>query len=445
MKKVIIGWIVLLILTATAFRIDSAELMESVQIPESEPAVKLKTLEKEKKKEDKAWVRIVILNPESKQRWHRNIKLRGTQMKIYRAKEKTEVASLDLNRDSSVFQDDRVIMVEAKDGITIEGTWDKDVVYYGTLYIYRENSGLVMVNQVELEDYVAGVVSSEIGVDAPKEAMKAQAVCARTYIVSSKIKKYKKYKAEADDSTDYQVYNRNAPNKRCFQAAKETRNLILTYQGKTITAYYFSTSCGYTTNYRIWGREKKPYLSGCKVAKKWNQPSVNFEKYIRGKGDGYEKKQPYYRWKCYLNSGQIENAVALMTGVDIGRFEKAEVNERGVGGIASQITIYGDERQVVVNNQMQIRKILCSSYMNLELQDGTIKTGLLMLPSAFIAMDTVYQGRVVSGLKIYGGGFGHGSGMSQNGAMEMAKQGCDYKQILNHFYKKIRIQKRETL
>ncbi len=446
MKKIIAGWTVILLLTVTFFCVDSRELSQSIPVKEPNQRAVLK---EEKGKPQKNYqVRIVILEPERKQKNHGTIRLKGDPLKIYYGKnfsEVTEKEELRLDKDSQYFKERNLMKIEGGQGVEFQRSPGETVRYYGVFYIYRENNGLVLVNQVDLERYVAGVISSEIGVNVPKEAMKAQAVCARTYITSAPIKYYKKYKAQADDSTDYQVYNRQAPNKQCYEAAVETKNLLMTHHRKPITAYYFSTSCGYTTDYRIWGRKKLPYLAGCSVSKHRKEPVKNFEQFIRGKGNGYEKEEPYFRWNCFLSSEQIENSVYLLTGVDIGNFENAQVNERGVGGIASQITIYGDQRQVVVNNQMQIRKMLSSVYMTLNLQDGTTKTGLLLLPSAFIAMDTVYDGRVVSGLKIYGGGFGHGSGMSQNGAIAMAKAGKNYKEILGLFYRNIKLEARNKL
>ena len=68
-----------------------------------------------------------------------------------------------------------------------------------------------------MEDYVAAVISSEIGEESPKEALKAQAVCARTYIMKSQGKKYKKYNAKGDDSVSYQVYKKTLQEKIAYK------------------------------------------------------------------------------------------------------------------------------------------------------------------------------------------------------------------------------------
>lgn len=448
MKRFSFCLVIVIILTVTLFRIDSVELLKKLTRNDISVPVNQSEVHKKRKVEKEIDVRIILKNNLNLTIYHQGVAIDAKKIKIYYGKNfstKKQTDSLELDTDSKYFKDSNMIKIESSNPLGIKMDSNEKKAYKGSLYIYRENSGLVVVNQVNLEDYVAAVVSSEMGTEAPREALRAQAVCARTYICSSKIKDYKKYHAAADDSTDYQVYNKTVPSKDCVSAAKDTKGLVMMYNLRPIKAYYFSTSCGYTTNYRIWGKEKIAYLRGCEVAKKKDHLNVQretvFDEFIREKGKGYEKNDPYYRWSAYMTSEQVENAVSNYVGVNIGSFENAEVNERGVGGIASQITIYGSEKQVVINNQTQIRKVLSSLYMNLKLGDGTEKYGILLLPSAFISLQTVYQDRNITGLMIYGGGYGHGCGMSQNGAIAMAKDGMNYESILNTFYDKIKIQK----
>lgn len=303
---------------------------------------------------------------------------------------------------------------------------------------------MVIVNQLDMEDYVASVIASEIGENSPEEALKAQAVCARTFIANSNPEEYEEYEANGDDSTSYQVYNRVEAGNKCRKAATETKNKIMTYKGKIITAYYFSTSCGYTTNYKIWGRKKQKYLAGCCTLKKELDSDItveeNFRNFITSKPKAYESEYPFYRWNVYVTNEQVQNAISTTAGIDVGAITKIEINSRGCGGIASQITVYGKNRQLIMNNQNQIRKALCSYYAEINLNDGSIRTKMEMLPSAFIYIENVYSSGEVCGFQIYGGGFGHGSGMSQNGAIEMANNGMKYKQILKLFYKDIVIE-----
>jgi stage II sporulation protein D len=283
-----------------------------------------------------------------------------------------------------------------------------------------------------LEDYVAGVISSEIGCQAPIEALKAQAVCARTYLLKSDSKKYKKFKATVDDSTDFQVYNKTQPNKKCYKAAKDTKGIVLKYNNCLINAYYFSTSCGYTTDYRIWGTKKKKYLQSVNLNNgeyKNIKTEDGFKNYILNNSDGIEREYPYYRWNVTLSDLQIQNAIYGLTKVNIGKIQSINVIKRGEGGIAAQIVVKGDMKQIIIRNQNEIRNAFCSVYANIKLNNGETVSGMTMLPSAFI-----YIEKVKAGYKIYGGGYGHGSGMSQNAAIVMAKNGVKYDEILKKFY-----------
>lgn len=448
MKKAALCLTIVLLLTVTLFRINSAELLKKLTLTDlSAPAAQtIAQTEKSSEKKQNRHVRIVILNSGNNTPYYSSVQIKASEMNFYYGKNfstKKKVKEVQVKPDSRYFKKNSVVKLESGKGLELErDTGNRR--YSGSFYIYDTPSGLVVVNDVELEQYVAAVVSSEIGTNAPEEALKAQAVCARTYIINTKNQDYKKFDAVANDSTEDQVYNAVPPSEACKKAAQATKNLVMTCGGKPIKAFYFSTSCGYTTNYRIWGKEKLDYLKGCQVAEHKSGQNIReeqvFARFIKGKGSGYEKDYPYFRWRTYLSAQQIENAVFNYMNVNIGSFLKAEVNARGVGGIASQITIYGARRQVVINNQTQIRKVLSSMYMTVELNDGSEKRGGLLLPSAFICLETIYNGNQSVGLKIYGGGFGHGSGMSQNGAIEMAQKGADCKQILKKFYADIQIE-----
>lgn len=123
-----------------------------------------------------------------------------------------------------------------------------------------------------------------------------------------------------------------------------------------------------------------------------------------------------------------------MTGSDIGTIKKIEINGRGAGGIASQIAVYGNKKQIIIKKQNDIRKALCSVYAKIKLNNGEVRTGMNMLPSAFIHIE-----KKGDEYKIYGGGFGHGSGMSQNAAIEMAKEKISYDKILKKFYRDVEL------
>ena len=111
------------------------------------------------------------------------------------------------------------------------------------------------------------------------------------------------------------------------------------------------------------------------------------------------------------------------------------VTQRGPGGIAQEIQIQGSQGTSQIRTQSQIRSVLGDASLVIHRGDGTDLEGSATLPSAFISIHTqkAEDGSIV--FQIYGGGFGHGAGMSQNGAQGMAKEGKDYQEILDFFYR----------
>ncbi len=461
MKKVVLNIRIFLILSALIFLftviITQGECQEifvkirqvrtAKQVSEHEVETVLESRSEQKSQTESRQVRILIKNSDYSSIYHREIYFQNSDLTIYYGKKirnKMNTKKIKLSSESKLFRDSNVIKVEAGKPIcwknhSVNGNYAS---YKGMFYIYKTSSGLVAVNQLDMEDYVAGVISSEMGENCPLEALKAQAVSARTYILKSKKEKYKKYDAVADDSTDFQVYNRIAAGKNCIRAAKETKNIVMTYQGELIRAYYFSTSCGFTTDYRIWGKkEKKGYLQGQKLVDTDLNVRNNkdFKQFIMSCPKGNESDFPYYRWNIYLSEEQIENGIYKNMGISTGKIKKIEIHSRGSGGIVSSLTVYGTKRQISIRNQNEIRKAICSPYAKLKLNHGETVTGCSMLPSAFFYIENLKENGAMTGVRIYGGGFGHGSGMSQNGAEKMAEQGKDYKEILNTYYSGIEI------
>ena len=125
----------------------------------------------------------------------------------------------------------------------------------------------------------------------------------------------------------------------------------------------------------------------------------------------------------------MSDLIELNTQTDIGTLLNLTITKTGEGGIAQEITAVGTTGKVLVETENKIRRALGGSGYTIEKQDGSSVSSSELLPSAFISIDKK-NGNYI----IYGGGYGHGIGMSQNGANEMAKQGRDYRQILTTFY-----------
>lgn len=297
-------------------------------------------------------------------------------------------------------------------------------VYRGELELYSTAEGIVIVNELPVEDYLLGVLPSEMPSSYEEEALKAQAVCARNYAACQrKTYAYPEYQAHVDDSTAFQVYNNSAQNPRTDRAVKETAGVMLYYQGRVVTTYYYSTSCGKTTDLRAWGTKrtkKNSYLKGVSV---WDENRQD-----------YESGLAWYRWHIDVTSKEMENVIELNTGIELGSLKNVVIEKTGAGGVALRVKAEGTEGSVTVRTENKIRKALGSTSQTIVRQDQSRVQGTGMLPSAFITIQ-----KTDGGYRIRGGGYGHGIGMSQNGANEMAKSGKNYKEILRLFYSGVEI------
>ena len=396
-------------------------------------------------------IRVLIMDDGFQTVFHDQIQLEFLSNGTYRTGEKSyefaEGDTLKVTVDSSLFQNGRVIFEpeDQEKGIRVVSMNRSygNPVYSGRLEISREEGGLVLVNELYLEDYLKHVVPSEMPVSYEKEALKAQAVCARTYAYRQiQGNSYKEYGAHVDDSTRFQVYNNLETSQASDAAVTETYGKILMYQNSPAEAFYFSTSCGHTTDGTIWGASLSsvPYLKGVAVRPGGGQLDLTdedtFSSFIKSAASGYESEYAMYRWTTTCTSSQLEQKIS-----GIGSITNLEVTRRSTGGIAVELQVTGTEGVKTVTTESQIRSILGNPELVIKKQDGQTLTGWSSLPSAFLTVEkkkTDENGMVT--FAIYGGGYGHGVGMSQNGAQAMAKKGKTYEQILQFFFTGIEIQ-----
>lgn len=319
--------------------------------------------------------------------------------------------------------------------------------YEGTIEcIYDVDlQGFYVINDVSLETYLKSVVTSEMPSSYPLEALKAQAVCARTYACFQKIHpKYKEIGADIDDSVNCQVYNNIAPVAATENAVQDTWGVVLWDKGEIPSVQYFSTSIGY---------------EDVNLKHKSLQYNENFQEYIETTcKDDYEYEEKYYRWRyCVENFSNEQlcdtvNALcSLGKGVCLflddrgeyseseycepGRIQKMEVRTRNEMGCAEELLITGSKETVLIKGEYYIRKVLAQSQGILQLQDGSINQSISMLPSAYFSFipGKNSQGEM-TGFTLLGGGYGHGKGMSQNGAKMRAMKGQRYTDILKDYF-----------
>ncbi|MGL5124449.1 MAG: SpoIID/LytB domain-containing protein [Fusobacteriaceae bacterium] len=150
------------------------------------------------------------------------------------------------------------IRITSKDKITVasikRSLKSVNPSYYGDFIIKPYRNNLVLANKVNIEDYLKGVVVSEMPISFGLEPLKAQAITARTYAMSAFIKnRYKKYGVNLDDTVSNQVYNNKDENHLVNKAIKETKNLIITYENIPVETFFYSTSSGFSaTPLEVW-------------------------------------------------------------------------------------------------------------------------------------------------------------------------------------------------
>ena len=386
---------------------------------------------------------------------------------------------------------DRVIL-------NIEGVHKEDNAYRGTIECYRNAGGMVLINELALEEYLYAVVPSEMPASYPSEALKAQAVCARTYaylyILHAGLPEVG---AHVDDTTSYQVYHNISENAATTNAVRETDGVLLTYQGQPAQNYYYSTSCGVGTDAGIWkfgSLEDTIYMQAGRLrqdvyqykAENINVETVseinsvdvgsyeeistseltadslrdeeNFRAFITSSDENdLESKEPWYRWTYTVGSIDTEKLLAriqdryaaspqsVLTKTEgdyyvsqpveeLGGIQEIGIVKRGSGGVADELLIVTDTGTYKIIAEYNIRSVLCDRTSKVIRQDGSTAVPASILPSGFFVIETGKDKGNVVGYTLTGGGYGHGVGMSQNGAKALGLNGASCEQILSFFF-----------
>lgn len=342
--------------------------------------------------------------------------------------------------------------------------------YRGNFEIHKTEDGLLLINELLLEEYLYAVVPSEMPSTYPAESLKAQAVCARTYSYG-----YLEHAglpalgAHVDDSVNYQVYNNIMEKKSSTDAVRQTGGELLLQDGKPITAYYYSTSCGYGTDDRIWkeeGESAAPYLRSVHIAREDSQKNLEqktnedtdnklndliqeetLRDYLTAvHEEDYEKEEPWYRWSYTVKDIDIDLLKKKLQerGISFTDFKKVkdmEITRRAAGGSAGALVITTDQGEIPVEEEYEIRYVLNQGGGVIR-QDGSAYELSTILPSAYFVIDLQKGKKGITGFTLSGGGFGHGVGMSQNAAKAMAQSGKTYEEILAMFYRNCQLAKK---
>lgn len=358
--------------------------------------------------------------------------------------------------------------------------------YVDNLEVSLVNGRLLLINDVNLETYLKRVVPSEMPSSFHIEALKAQAVAARTFAYKDILNKTNaKYGYAVDDSVKSQVYNNSNPSTKTNEAVDATSGTIMTNNGEPISIYYYSSSSGLTASaHEVWINteigEPIPWLLGQNLAYDVNTgEQITFNYQSEASMLAFFKKiqmqtpdlnSPYHRWKISMTKEQLTNTINTNLKIsyqntpesiltyeneswvskpipsNIGDVTRVYVNERGASGVVVSLIIETTTGKYKIINQYNIRftirpkdagsQVIRYTAKNTDTTYSNIAYNDSVLPSGFFAI-AEEDGNIV----FYGGGNGHGVGMSQYGAHGYGTMGYKYHQILNAYFSNIELSK----
>jgi stage II sporulation protein D len=272
---------------------------------------------------------------------------------------------------------------------TSGGRW-----YRGEVKLVSGGGGLTVINDLNLEDYVASVIGKEMYPTWPQEALKAQAVAARSYaIYQQQHPKYQHF--DVLSTTTSQVYaGLDGEANTTQMATQATAGQVLTYQGKIIESVFHSASGGHTENSEdVW---------------------VRVVPYLRGVPD-FDQSAPVFQWNLMLTESQLRQRIP------------------GIGDILSMTPVKTTPTGRVRTIRIQ------GSRGSLLMKGGDVRRALGLRSTHFTAKPQFAavagnKGTRPVGFQLVGQGSGHGLGLSQWGSYSLALQGQSYQAILTHYF-----------
>jgi SpoIID/LytB domain protein len=294
-----------------------------------------------------------------------------------------------------------------------------------------------LINEVTLETYLRGVVPYEIGNNAPKASLEAQAIIARTYVLRN-LRRFAIDNYQLCADTHCQVYyGLNDASPVTDQAIAATRGMVLTYQNELVDALYSSTTGGVTASFSdVWNGEDRPYLRPVVDAASnlWSlseqtlASEENFQKFINMDKGFNESNWDLFRWKKESSLDDIAKGLQKFLRVKNSPFAKfkniqeMEVVERSPSG--------------------RILKLAVKTEIGtFHLHKDEVRSAFEAPRSTLFYLQPINKGQPnLWGYEFIGGGLGHGVGLSQTGAQNLAKLGWSSPKILQFYYPDTQVQ-----
>ena len=261
----------------------------------------------------------------------------------------------------------------------------------GALQIVRRGQGLMVINEVDLEEYVKGVVPSEVSSSWHQEVLKVQAVAARTYALYQRM-----MNARGDyhlmSSIQDQVYRgRNGVDPRVQQAVEDTRGIVITHLNAPILAAFSSTAAGPTEDaVNVWSKDL-PYLKGVECP--------------------FDRNSPYYQWRTSFKVEDLETNLR-QKGIAVGTIASVTPLSYSRAGRVTRIRVLHSNGELILRGE-DLRRVV----------------GYAVIPSTRFEIEAGGSELVLSGY-----GAGHAVGLCQWGAKELAEQGYPFPVILHYYF-----------
>ena len=328
--------------------------------------------------------------------------------------------------------------------------WEKFIVLNlnGNLIIKQHDGYLFVINEITLDQYIAGVVLSEMSPDCPSDFILAQTIAARSWYLANRRRKHEVLGIDVCNDDCCQRYQGiDQFTKNFLKVISKASGIVLTYKDEICDARYSKCCGGITESYEnVWQDESVPYLKSIAdlsgASDQINTEGLDFNNWIKNAPDANCKPVPnqpkdliqylgkvdseaqYYRWKISYSQAELTNIINKKLHLDIQLITKFSINRRGESGRIIDLTLdYIDsnhkDQKLQLTNEYDIRLTLHKKFLYssaLIIENGPISSGI---PDNFI---------------IYGAGWGHGVGLCQMGALNLALKGVNYKSILAQYY-----------
>ena len=304
------------------------------------------------------------------------------------------------------------------------GTEDRQ--YRGVMELYPAgNNDFHIINILNMEEYLFSVVPAEMPAWWPDEAIKAQAIAARSYAMSN-LGRHRNKGYDLCDTVHCAAYNGvKSETERTNKLILETLGEVAVHDMKVINTVFSSNSGGFSEkSLEIWGNDY-PYLQGANnlLDSSYQFPlePYELEKWLRTEPESFSRTSfagsNIYRWIKIIDTAYLVEKYNLQELIDI------RPHKRSIGGTVAEVIIKGKERELVIKGD-------------------SIRSALGGLKSNRFVLEKVYseEGKLDK-IIFYGSGWGHHVGMDQTAAAEMARRDYGYKEIIEHFYQGSSIEK----